>query len=106
MPGWHDAVKDLVADGKLVLLGVTQEQHAERCRLFAQWKQFEWPILHDPINMLRSTAVPIVVAVDEHGIVRNTKPTKAWVRDEFIPTAYSASDIASLLSTTVASIFV
>ncbi len=52
------------------MLGVTQEQHADRCRLFAQWKQFGWPILHDPINLLEAPAVPIVVAIDEHGIVR------------------------------------
>ena len=66
--------KQWVKDGKLVLLGVTQEQHPERCRLFAQWKQFEWPILHDPINVLESMAVPIVLALDEHGIVRSTRP--------------------------------
>ncbi|HVL13287.1 MAG TPA: hypothetical protein VM529_12035 [Gemmata sp.] len=59
-----------MTDGKLVVLGVTQEQHSERCRLFAQWKGFDWPILHDPINVLGSSAVPIVLALDEHGIVR------------------------------------
>ena len=95
MPGWHEATRDLVAEGKLFLLGVTQEQHAERCRLFAQWKQFEWPILHDPINLLESKAVPIVVAIDEHGIVRSTKPTKSWVRDEFVETEYPAGESKS-----------
>ena len=74
MPVWHDATRQLVKDGRLVILGVTQEQHPERCRLFAQWKQFDWPILHDPINVLESAAVPIVVAIDEHGIVRSTRP--------------------------------
>lgn len=90
MPGWHEATKELVAAGKIHLLGVTQEQHAERCRLFAQWKQLKWPILHDPINLLGSKAVPIVIAIDEHGIVRSTKPTKAWVRDEFVQKQYKA----------------
>lgn len=57
-----------------MVLGVTQEQHPDRCRLFAQWKQFDWPILHDPINVFQSQAVPIVVAIDEHGIVRDVRP--------------------------------
>ncbi len=84
MPVWHDATKQWVKDGKLVLLGVTQEQHPERCRLFAQWKQFGWPILHDPINVLASTAVPIVVAVDEHGIVRSTRPNPKTFDVDFL----------------------
>ena len=61
MPVWHQATADWVKKGKLVLLGVTQEQHADRCRLFSQWKQFDWPILHDPINVLDLLGVPVVV---------------------------------------------
>jgi tetratricopeptide (TPR) repeat protein len=61
-------------------LGVIQEQHAERCRLFAQWKNLEWPILHDPINRLRLNGVPIVVDIDERGIVRGVNPdVQSWV---------------------------
>ena len=70
VPVWHEATRPWVKQGRLVVLGVTQEQHADRCRLFAQWKRFDWPILHDPINLLEAPAVPIVVAIDEHGIVR------------------------------------
>lgn len=66
---WHEATKDARNGGQLILLGVIQEQHAERCRLFAQWKRFEWPIVHDPINLLGAQAVPIFVALDEAGIV-------------------------------------
>lgn len=84
MPGWHKNVKDLVASGELVLLGVTQEQHAERCQLFAQWQNFDWPILHDPINLLACNAVPITVAIDELGMIRSTNPKEAWLRDEFL----------------------
>ncbi|MCA9184416.1 MAG: hypothetical protein R3E01_09840 [Pirellulaceae bacterium] len=54
-------IRDIVRDGQLVLLGVTQEQHPDRCQLFAQWKEFDWPILHDPTNWMESTAVPTVV---------------------------------------------
>ena len=74
VPVWHEATREWVKQGRLVLLGVTQEQHADRCRLFAQWKRFDWPILHDPINLLEAPAVPIVVAIDEHGIVRAIRP--------------------------------
>ncbi len=84
MPGWHEKVKDLVAENRLVLLGVTQEQHAERCVLFAKWKQFDWPILHDPINALGCQAVPITIAIDEKGVVQSTRPNEKWLRDEFI----------------------
>ena len=61
MPVWHEGTAKWVKEGKLVLLGVTQEQHADRCRLLAQWKGFGWPILHDPINVLEATGVPIQI---------------------------------------------
>jgi hypothetical protein len=77
VPVWDDRTKDAVADGKLAVLGVIQEQHAERCQLFAQWKGFQWPILQDAINSLGPRAVPIVVAIDERGIVRAVNPQPA-----------------------------
>jgi hypothetical protein len=78
-----------VKDGKLVLLGVTQEQHAERCRLFAQWKGFDWPILHDPINVLGLSGVPIVLAFDEHGIVRLTRPNPKTFAADFLDKSFA-----------------
>jgi peroxiredoxin len=84
VPVWHDLTRQLVNDNKLVVLGVTQEQHPERCRLFAQWKQFDWPILHDPINVLETSAVPVVVAIDEQGVVRSTRPQPQSFEKEFI----------------------
>ena len=72
-----------------MLLGVTQEQHADRCRLFAQWKQFDWPILHDPINLLEAPAVPIVVAIDEHGIVRAVRPRPETFAAEFLDKTFA-----------------
>ncbi len=88
MPVWHATLKSHLAAGKIALLGVIQEQHAERCRLFAQWQQFDWPIVHDPINVLEPTAVPIFVAIDEHGVVRHTRPTPEWVVETFLGTDY------------------
>jgi hypothetical protein len=84
VPVWHDATARWVQEGRLVLLGVTQEQHPDRCRLFAQWKGFDWPILHDPINVLESSAVPIVVTIDAHGIVRSTKPQVKSFQADFL----------------------
>jgi len=84
VPVWHATTKPWVRTGKLIVLGITQEQHPERCRLFAQWKQFDWPILHDPINVLGSSAVPLFVAIDEHGIVRSTQPNPKTLADEFV----------------------
>jgi hypothetical protein len=70
---WHEATKAARERGDLVLLGVIQEQHANRCRLFAQWQEFDWPIVQDPFNKLGLRAVPIPVAIDEAGIVVSTR---------------------------------
>ncbi len=94
MPVWHDVTKQWVKDGKLILIGVTQEQHPERCQLFAQWKRFDWPILHDPINVLGSSAVPIVLALDEHGIVRSTRPDPRLFEADFLNNSF-ADDAAA-----------
>lgn len=74
----------------MVILGVTQEQHPERCRLFAQWKQFDFPILHDPINILEATAVPLATAIDEHGIVRLTRANARTIEADFLKKTYAA----------------
>ena len=57
-PVWHELTAPLRASGELVLVGITEEQHPDRCALFAQWQGFDWPILWDPFNLTRSAAVP------------------------------------------------
>jgi hypothetical protein len=52
------------------MVGIIQEQHPDRCRLFMQWKQMDWPILVDGLNLLDVAAVPITLGIDERGIVR------------------------------------
>jgi tetratricopeptide (TPR) repeat protein len=89
VPVWHEATREWVKQGRLVLLGVTQEQHADRCRLFAQWKRLDWPILHDPINLLEAPAVPIVVAIDEHGVVRAIRPRPETLAAEFLDKTFA-----------------
>jgi tetratricopeptide (TPR) repeat protein len=107
VPVWHEATAKWVSEGRLSLLGVTQEQHADRGQLFAQWKQIDWPILNDPINVLESKAVPIFVAIDEHGIVRQVGPKldgfeKGFLDKQFdddapsLSTAAGKPDIAQL----------
>ena len=70
MPVWHERTKEHVVAGRLAVLGITQEQHPARCRLFAQWKGIDWPILWDPFNLTGSKAVPNFTLVDAHGVVR------------------------------------
>ena len=84
MPVWHAELSQARREGQVVLLGVIQEQHAERCRLFAQWKGLEWPILHDPLNLLGLRGVPVVVAIDEYGIVRDPRARLSNIRSSFL----------------------
>lgn len=56
------------------MAGIIPEQHPDRTRLFMQWKQMDWPILIDPLNLLGVTAVPITLLIDEHGIIRYIRP--------------------------------
>jgi len=79
VPVWHDATKDLQAAGKLQMVGVIQEQHPDRARLFMQWKNMEWPILVDSYNLLGVPVVPITLAIDEHGVIRQINPPRGDV---------------------------
>ncbi len=90
MPVWHDAMKEWIEAEELVFLGITQEQHPERCNLFAQWKGFEFPILWDPFNLTGSKAVPNFIAIDEHGIVRSTRPNVKTFVDDFLLVEFEA----------------
>lgn len=70
MPGWHEATEELQRQGKVRMLGVIEEQHPERARLFLQWKGMEWPLLVDALNLLEVPFVPITLLVDEDGEAR------------------------------------
>ena len=52
------------------MVGIIQEQHPDRCKLFMQWKHMDWPILVDSQNELEVQVVPITLFIDEYGIVR------------------------------------
>ena len=69
MPVWHEATKELVAAGKLRVIGVVQEQHPERAALWLKWQQIDWPVAWDPFNQLGVKVVPKIVAVQPGGLV-------------------------------------
>jgi hypothetical protein len=77
----------LQREGRLQMMGIIQEQHPDRCRLFMQWKQMGWPIAVDALNRQGFSAVPITFLIDEYGIVRfvNPKPPEL---EEFLATTY------------------
>ncbi len=91
MAAWDAKTKEWVRQGKLVVVGIAQEQHADRCRLLAQWRQLSWPILHDPINIMQVTGVPIEVAIDENGIVRSLRPNLDTLDREFLDRTFASS---------------
>ena len=63
-------------------MGVVQEQHPDRAKLYRQWRKLGWPIYVDSLNLLGLSAVPVPVALDESGIVRVSRPNpRTFVRD-------------------------
>lgn len=89
MPGWHEATKELQANGKFQTVGLIQEQHPDRCRLFMQWKRFNWPVMVDSLNLLGVTVVPITLAIDEWGIVRLKNPKPEMLEQEFLTRTFA-----------------
>ncbi len=89
MPAWNTKIPKWIKEKNLVVLGIAQEQHPNRCRLFAQWHKLDWPILHDPINVMQTRGVPIEVAIDEHGIVRSTRPDSKTFEQEFLDKTFA-----------------
>jgi hypothetical protein len=92
VPVWHEATREWREAGELVVVGIAQEQHPERTRLYAQWKEYDWPILWDPFNLTGSKVVPNVVLVDEHGIVRSTRPDPRTFVETFLEAGFDAPD--------------
>lgn len=88
MPVWHESTKDWVRQGRLKVLGIAQEMHADRCRLFAQWKGFDFPILHDPVNLVGAEMVPLMIAIDEYGVVREVGPKLEGFEQRFIDAVF------------------
>ena len=76
MPGWHDKTNPLVARGELAVAGIVQEQHGDRAALFMQWKQMDWPVMVDSLNLLGVRAVPLTYLIDGQGVIRAVNPKR------------------------------
>ena len=71
------------------MAGIVQEQHPERAALYLQWQKMDWPVLADPFNELQVKVVPIVLLVDEAGVIRFRNPKMKQVT-EFLATNYQS----------------
>lgn len=67
MPGWHGELTKTHPD--LNVVGLVQEQHAERARLFMQWKQMDFPLMVDPLDLIEVKVVPITLLIDSDGTI-------------------------------------
>jgi hypothetical protein len=56
---------------------VWHEATRELQRLFMQWKEMDWPVLVDPLNLLGVGVVPITALIDERGVVRRVVPPRS-----------------------------
>jgi len=81
---WQETLQPFVEMDRVVVVGVVQEQHADRARLYAQWRQYGWPIFVDSLNLLNLEVVPVPVAIDASGIVRDQQLTPKTVVSRFI----------------------
>lgn len=74
--------------GEIQMVGIVQEQHPARTRLFMQWKEMDWPVMVDSLDLLGVKVVPITLLIDEHGIVRSKGSFEDL--ETFLKTEYSA----------------
>jgi len=87
---WQRIVAPFIESGALVVVGVVQEQHPDRARLYRQWRDLQWPIFVDSLNLLDLAAVPIPVAIDAAGIVRHEQISPRRFEAEFMSVNYNA----------------
>ncbi len=87
-------MQPFVKSGELVVVGVVQEQHPDRAKLYKQWRQIDWPILVDSLNLLDLAAVPVPVAIDESGIVRHAGRMPSSLETGFVRRTYDTVKIA------------
>ncbi len=86
---WHQKNKPLEALGKVRTIGIIEEQHSERGCLFMQWRQMDFPILVDSLNLLDVSVVPLTVLIDEAGIIKAIQPDDQTLA-EFVDTPPAA----------------
>ncbi len=76
------------------MIGIIQEQHPDRARLFMQWKQMGWPIMVDGLNLLGVNVIPITLFIDENSIIRAVNPKHSDVAglELFLTKEYKTSN--------------
>lgn len=94
MPGWYEKLQPRLTRGELQAIGLIQEQHPRRTKLFNQWKQLEMTMLVDPLNALDVSGVPIVLLVDESGVIRYRNPADSEVEQFLASDKPAAKDTA------------
>jgi len=67
---WQKLLRPHVESGEVVAIGVVQEQHPDRAKLYRQWRELDWPIFVDALNVLDHKVVPIPMGLSRNGIVR------------------------------------
>ncbi len=95
MPVWHKETLAAQENREIQMVGLIQEQHADRCRLFMQWKGMDWPVMVDSLNELQVAVVPITLLIDEYGIIRKKNPRRmSEFFDDFVTNDYMPPDEA------------
>jgi tetratricopeptide (TPR) repeat protein len=93
VPGWHQKAQVAVGNDQLQELAIATEQYGDRMALFMQWKEMTFPTLLDPLNVMAVKAVPILLLVDEHGIIQFRNPSDEEF-EEFLTKNYPAPQTA------------
>jgi hypothetical protein len=91
VPGWHKATEGLQDEDRFQMVGIIQEQHPDRARLFMQWKQMDWPIMIDSLDLLGVSGIPITLAIDEMGIIRSKRMHPESLESDFLSHNYRDS---------------
>ena len=99
---WHKETLAAQENREIQIVGLIQEQHADRCRLFMQWKGMDWPVMVDSLNELQVAVVPITLLIDEYGIIRKKNPRRmSEFFDDFVTNDYMPPDEPSRAPPTV-----
>lgn len=102
---WQKVLKPHVDGGGVVAVGVVQEQHPDRARLYRQWRRLDWPVFVDSLNLLDLAIVPVPIAIDESGMVRVERFGRHGFEDQveqFLQTTSPRTSVDSAFNRAVA----
>lgn len=71
---WNKKASQWADRDDVAVIGVAQEQHADRARLLCQWRRVTIPVLHDALNQSGETAAARVYCLDGQAFVRAIDP--------------------------------